>query len=200
MKPQDPTIGDNQFTIFRNELTLRPYEWLQYQAKVDYDFARTYFKTINQDLLIRKGPWKFVFGYRFSHRQYDWYSEQTIPTSQELVFDTRYALNHLWEVGGYIRWDTKTHQMNEWQVSAARDLHDFILEFGYNVRDSLIDSSNKGLFFNFRMKAFPTLGLRSGPRATFSEPRIGETVAGANEGAGRFGAATMAGTSQLISE
>ena len=64
----------------------------------------------------------------------------------------------------------------------------------------LINSSNKGLFFNFRMKALPTLALRSGPRASFSEPRIGETVAGANEGAGRFGSSTMAGTGQLISE
>ncbi len=199
MKPQDPTIGNNQFTIFSNELTLRPYEWLQYQARVDYDFARTYFKTINQDLLIRNGPLKFVFGYRFSHRQYDWYTEQLIPTSQELVFDARYKLNHLWEFGGYIRWDTKTKEMGEWQVSATRDLHDFILEFGYNVRDSWINNNNKQLFFNFRMKALPGLALRAGGRASFSEPRIGETVAGANEGAGRFDSGTLAPDSQLLS-
>lgn len=199
MKPQDPTIGDHQFTILSNVLTLRPYEWLQYQAKADYDFARTYFKTLNQDLLIRNGPWKFILGYRFSHRQFDWYSEQMIATSQELVFDTRYKLNHLWEVGGYIRWDAKTRQMGEWQVSATRDLHDFILEFGYDVRDSWLNSNNRQLFFNFRMKAFPMLALKAGGRASFSEPRIGETVAGANEGAGRLGSPAMAPDSQLLS-
>lgn len=200
MQPIDPTIGNNQFTLFRNELTLRPYEWLQYQAKVTYSFATTYFKSITQDLLIRKGPWKFLFGYRFTHRQYDWYTEQTIPTSQQFVFDTRYVLNHLWEVGGFIRWDTKQQKVNEWEISAARDLHDFILEFGYNVRDSLIDSNNIGAFVNFRMKAFPSYVLRSGQRASFSEPRIGETVAGANEGAGMFGTPTMTGAQRLISE
>ncbi len=40
---------------------------------------------------------------------------------------------------------------------------------------------NNQLYFNFRMKGFPDLALRNGSKASFSEPRIGETVAGANE-------------------
>ena len=60
-------------------------------------------------------------------------------------------------------------------------MHDFILEFGYNVRNSSIRSGNSEVYVNFFMKEFPGLALRSGRgRANFAQPRIGETVDGAN--------------------
>ncbi|HNX68476.1 MAG TPA: LPS assembly protein LptD [Candidatus Omnitrophota bacterium] len=191
VNPVDPTIGKNQFTDLKGDLTLRPYEWLQVQTRVDYNFAWTDFRYINQDFMIRKGKWKFLFGFRYTGGYYDWYSEETIEQSTQFVFDTRYKINPLWDVGGYIRWDTETGNLGEWQVSASRDLHDFILDFGYNVRNSLINDYNNELFFNFRMKAFPSYAISGGGgRAEFSEPRIGETVAGANEGAGRLATVT----------
>ncbi len=180
-QPLDPTISGSRFTFVGGELTLRPYEWLQYQARLQYDFAHHYLKVANQDIMIRRGKLRFLFGQRFTHNYYDWYDAQWIEGSEQFVFDTRYQINHLWEVGGYIRWQTGGDGLQEWQVSAARDLHDFILEFGYTVRNSLIDSNNNQLYFNFRMKGFPDLALRNGSKASFSEPRIGETVAGANE-------------------
>lgn len=185
--PLDFTTDGKRFTMFENEFTFRPYEWLQYQARVDYDFSTTNFRRMNQDFLIQQGKWKFLFGYRYVHNYFDWYDQQTIDESQQFVFDSRYVINHLWEVGGYIRWDSQTGSLGEWQVSATRDLHDFILDFGYNVRNSLINNYNNELFFNFRMKAFPSFAINGGGgRAAFAEPRIGETVAGANEGAGKF--------------
>jgi len=63
-------------------------------------------------------------------------------------------------------------------------MHDFILDFGYNVRNSAKSSSNKELYFNFRLKAFPIIGFHSGRRASFAEPRIGDTYAGGNEALG----------------
>lgn len=191
MRAIDPTFDTPTFTAFDNELTVRPYDWLQAQTRVVYDFSRTYFTRINQDFLIQQNKWKFLFGYRFVHRYFDWYEQQNIWTSQQFVFDARYVINHLWEVGGYTRWDTKTGNLDEWQVAATRDLHDFIFDFGYNVRNSKINDYNNQLFFNFRLKAFPSLAISGGcGRASFSEPRIGETVAGANQGAGRFQTAT----------
>lgn len=191
VKSMDPTVRQQSFTLFENELTLRPYEWLQSQTRVEYDFSTSYFKRINQDFLAQHKKWKFLFGYRYVHNYFDWYDQQTIDTSQQFVFDVRYVINHLWEVGGYTRWDTKTGNLDEWQVSATRDLHDFIFDFGYNVRNSLINDYNNQLFFNFRLKAFPGYALSGGGgRADFSEPRIGETVAGANQGAGKFQTAT----------
>lgn len=193
--------GDTGFISLDNELVLRPYEWLQFQTRLEYDFTGNFLKFSTNDMLIRKGPWKLIFGYRYMHPHFDGYSEQQIPESKELVFDTRYQINHLWEVGGYIRYDTSTSGIQEYQVSATRDLHDFILEFGYNVRNSWINNNNNQLFFNFRMKGIPGISLSAGGgRASFSEPRIGETVAGANAGAGRFGAPIMTGSTPLLSE
>jgi len=190
ISPEDANVGGNKFTLSENELTLRPYEWLQYQARATFDFSRTYMSYIkfwNHDIAIRTGKWRFLFGQRYVHDYYDWYTDQDISTSHEFVFDLQYRLNHLWAVGGYIRWDTASNSYNEWQVSASRDLHDFVLDFGYSVRNSLIDSNNNTLFFTFRMKALPNLALSGGNgRATFSEPRIGDTVAGANHEGGRF--------------
>lgn len=182
--PYDPTAPDSGFTTLGGELTLRPYEWLQYQAKLRYDFAQHFLKLVNQDILIRQGKFRFLFGQRFTHNFYDWYDDQWIEGSEQFVFDVRYRLNPLWEIGGYVRWAAGGGDLQEWQVTAARDLHDFILEFGYNVRNSWIDSNNNQLYFNFRMKGLPDSSLRLGSRASFSEPRIGETVAGGNENAG----------------
>jgi hypothetical protein len=199
-KPQDITIDGNKFTSLDNELTLRPYEWLQFQTRLEYDFAKSFLKFSSNDMLIRKGPWKLVLGYRYMHPHFDWYDNMQIGQSKELVADARYQLNHLWEVGGYIRWDTSTSGIQEYQVSATRDLHDFILEFGYNMRNSMINNNNNQLFFNFRMKGMSSLQIGAGGgRATFSDPRIGETVDGANAGAGRFGTATMADQNPLLS-
>lgn len=199
--PKNSPTGESGFASLDNELTLRPYEWLQFQTRLEYDFAGNFLKFSSNDMLIRKGPWKWVLGYRYMHPHYDWYSDQLIPRSEEIVLDARYQLNSLWEVGGYIRWDSSTSGVQEYQVAATRDLHDFLLDFGYNVRNSLINNNNSQLFFQFRMKALPAIGVsQGGGRASFSEPRIGETVDGANAGAGRFGSSTMAGFSPLLSE
>jgi hypothetical protein len=201
-KSQDTAnYSGNTFTALENELTLRPYEWLQFQTRLEYDFSKNFLKFSSNDMMIRKGPWKLVLGYRYMHEHYDWYDSMVIPRSEELIADLRYQINHLWEVGGYIRYDTSTTGIQEYEVSAARDLHDFILEFGYGVRNSLINNDNNNLFFNFRMKGIPgtTFG-QGGGRASFSEPRIGETVAGANAGAGKYGTATMAGQTPLLSQ
>ena len=192
-QPRDTTVEGASMTDFENTLTLRPYEWLQFQSHFDYDFAGNFLKFANNDVVVRKGRLKLVFGHRYVHQHNDWYTEQMIQGSDQFMFDARYQVNPLWEVGGYVRFDssvvdnndpnnTATSGLQEWQLSATRDLHDFILEFGYNCRRSTIDTNNNELFFNIRMKGLPLLGaLGSGSRATFSQPRIGETVAGANE-------------------
>jgi len=197
--PKNSTNGESTFTTMGNELTLRPYEWMQFQTRLEYDFSGNYLKFSTNDLLIRHGAFKFVFGFRYTHPNYNYYTDEFIPKSQEVVFDTRYQLNKLWEIGGYVRYDTSTSGVQEFQISAARDLHDFILEFGYNQRNSLINQNNNEVFVNFRMKGVPGISIGGGGgRANFSEPRIGETVAGANEGAGRFATPMMADDAQLI--
>lgn len=166
----------SQFSILSQDMVLRPYEWLIYEARFDYDMDRDSFRVFNQDLVTRFKRVRVLFGHRFVKGIGD------SSDSAQFIFNTRYRLNRLWELQGYIRWNENSLGLEEWQVSATRDLHDFILDFGYNVRNSAIRSGNKELFFNFRFKAFPEIHFAAGPgRASFGEPRIGETVAGANQ-------------------
>ena len=186
-KPIDRTLSGGGFTLLENEITLRPYDWMQLQQRLEVDLARHYIKRLNNDIVLRKGRFRFIFGQRYVHDQYDYDQDLTIPESMQFVTDAQFKINDLWSVGGYFRWDTHDGSLQEWQVSATRDLHDFILDFGYNVRDSLINSHNKSLFFMFRMKAFPQFGLGAGGGVgMFSEPRIGDTVAGSNTNRGRY--------------
>jgi len=123
----------------------------------------------------------------YIHDDYDHFIDMPVEGGKQFVFDVKYRINHLWNIGGYVRWDSSRGGMEEWQVSAQRDLHDFILDFGCNFRDSLIDGNSTQVFFNFHMKAFPMLALRAGgSRASFGAPRIGETVAGSNVGSVDF--------------
>jgi lipopolysaccharide assembly outer membrane protein LptD (OstA) len=187
INPDTTTSGGGGFKLVENELTLRPYDWLQFQSRLEVDLSSNYIKLCNNDIVVRRGRWRFLFGQRYVHDQYDYLQAMSIPEAQQFVTDGQYKVNDLWSVGGYIRWDTANGNLQEWQLSASRDLHDFILDFGYNTRNSLIDNSNKSLFFTFRMKAMPQFNLGGGGGiAAFSEPRIGETVAGANENWGRY--------------
>ncbi|MBI4711489.1 MAG: hypothetical protein HY767_03390, partial [Candidatus Omnitrophica bacterium] len=224
---ENPNIKGARFSTFENKLVLRPYEWLETQTHVQFDFASHYLKRAEQDIILRKGKWRFLFGYSQVHDYYDFATDVNIQKSQQFIVDARYKINDLWMAGGYIRWDTSdrnrqnslvwTDNMNsvtnssqgygvqEWEISAIRDLHDFILEFGVNSRHSFTDSANSNkndmnltVFSRFSMKGIP-IGFGQGGRAPFSSPRIGETVAGANEIGGFFDNQMLPGESQSLS-
>lgn len=172
---QDGKTASN-FTIYSQEIVVRPYEWLQSEARFDFDLKEGNFRVFNDDIVLNLRQVRIIFGHRFTNDIGD------ARGSNQFVFEGSWVINPLWQVGGHIRWDAEREDLQEWQISATRDLHDFILDFGYNVRNSAIASSNKELFFNFRLKAFPEYAIRGGRRASFGAPRIGETVAGANQG------------------
>lgn len=173
----DTDVSGSGFSTWSGELQFRPYEWLQFEIRAEYDMARGKFRELNQDLLARKGRFQFLLGHRLVG------SQDSIGArgNNQFVMDAGWWLNERWKIGGYIRWDAEDHELEEWEISATRDLHDFLLDFGYNVRNSTINRSNKELFFLLRLKAFPRYPLKSGNRAGFSKPRIGSTVAGSEQ-------------------
>ncbi len=173
----DEEFSRSGFSLWSGEVQFRPYEWLQCETRYQYDMFRDRFREIDQDFIARTGRFHVLFGHRFVATN----PFLNAKGSQQFVFDGGVWLNSRWKVGGYIRWNAEKHNLDEWQISATRDLHDFLLDFGYNVRNSLIDRSNKELFFLLRLKAFPEFPLKSGNRASFSEPRIGTTVAGSSQ-------------------
>lgn len=179
----DQEYSRSGFSTLNGDLQLRPYEWLQFEIRYEYDMIRDKFREFNQDMLARKGRFHFLFGNRYvAKREF-----LNVDANNQFVFDGGYWLNDKWKVGAHLRWDQEKHELQEWQISATRDLHDFLLDFGYNVRNSDIDESNKELFFLFTLKVFPQYPLKSGNRASFAEPRIGATVAGSNQASGASG-------------
>ena len=109
------------------------------------------------------------------------------PSDGQVVLDGEdvYRLNDRWNVGGYLRWETVTNLLQEGEVRATRDLHDWLLDFGFNVRKSsqtaVKGGTNKEFFAQLRLKALPVIDLHTGHRASFSQPRIGKQVSGSNE-------------------
>ncbi len=183
IKPNNE-VDRSGFSIWSNEFTLRPYQWMQYEMRLEYDLERDKFHEFNQDILVKAERLQMLFGHRFVGRR----EFIGIPEADnQFVFDGGYWLNDKWKVGGYVRFEAESHELQEWQVSFTRDLHDFLLDFGYNVRNSDIDNSNKEFYFLLRLKAFPEYPLKVGNRASFSEPRIGQTVSGANQSYGLAG-------------
>ncbi len=226
MKPsyENPNMKGARFSTFENNLVLRPYEWLQFQTRVQNDYASHYLKKAEQDVILRKGKWRFLFGYSYVHDYYDYFINQAIQKSHQYIFDARYKLNHLWLVGGYIRWDSANQPnlneqnwqngfnsvtnnsqgrgIQEYEISAIRDLHDFILEFGVNSRHSFVNSAsdnknnlNYTVFARFTMKGVP-LSFGQAGQAPFTAPRLGQTVAGANESGGFFDSPWVPGEGQ----
>ncbi|MBN1689199.1 MAG: LPS-assembly protein LptD [Candidatus Omnitrophica bacterium] len=167
----------SSFTLLNQEVVLRPYDWLRYRLRFDYDMHRDVFRVLNQDLLAESSRFRVLFGHRFVK------DIGSIEGSNQFVFEGKWTVNPRWALGGYIRWDAENGgELEEWQVSATRDLDCFlVLDFGFNVRNSSIRSANKELYFNLKLKPFPDVALRSGRRAAFAAPRIGETVAGASQ-------------------
>jgi lipopolysaccharide assembly outer membrane protein LptD (OstA) len=165
------------FTILSQEVVVRPYNWIQYELRADDDLRRGQLRALTQDVKIRVNEklW-LIFGQRFGQH----FLDQTAV--DQFVFDGTYTLNRLWDLGGYIRWDQKTMDLEEWQVKATRKMAcEWVLDFGYNVRNSDIQNNNHTLFFDFYLRPFPNLALSAGgSRASFAPPVIGDTVAGAN--------------------
>ena len=196
VKPLDRP--DSAFTTLGNELTLRPYNWLLYEARVEHDLDYGQIGKFSQDLIFQRDRWRLLFGHRYASReqiQREGAEILSIGTTRpvdgnQFVFEGHYKINPLWLVAAYARWNATHANFEEWQISATRNLGcDLLLDFGFNMRDSLIDDSSTEVFFNLRMQSMPGIHLSTGAnRATISDPRIGQTVGGSNEQQGYFSA------------
>ncbi len=188
----------NKFTNARFETVLRPYDWLVLRMDTDYDFLDWEIFKHNTDLVFDPGRFRITIGHRYTNdRSHDprVISNLEIPrphlvfedqgSDHQVTLDVVYDLNERWDLGGYVRWQINKNHLEEWELRAQRDLHDWLLDFGFNVRNSNRTDANQQLnkefFVQLRLKALPEVNLKTGHRATFSDSRIGRTVSGSNE-------------------
>lgn len=179
--------GGNRFTRTNTEVILRPYNWLQFKFDTEYNIVRQQFENANFDIVVDSKKLTILLSWRFLKRvqegEYrDLVTEGVVPSSGNklLTFDISYKLNKLWTIGGYIRTEFYDSKIEEWELRATRDLHDWLLHFGFNYRDSDINKSNLTAFFELTLKAFPAVNLKAGHRASFSSPRIGREISGSS--------------------
>jgi hypothetical protein len=169
----------NKFIEGRVEIVLRPYDWFQLREEAAWSFNSHKFLSNNLDAVFTKGKWDLLFSHRLE-------GVGTVSEDSQVTIDITYDVNERWDVGTYFRWESFDNEIEEWEIRAERDLHDFILEFGFNVRDSeRADDDhelNKEAFVELQLKAIEDIKIKTGHRATFSSPRIGRTVSGVNEG------------------
>jgi len=174
--------GGSGVTEWGHQASVRPYNWLRVEAKSIYNFARTDVTETSLDVILEPQD---SDRFRLVASQGYLKKDISIPgseTSNLLTIDLLVKINERWKVGSFIRTELKEKQVEEWELRFIRDLHDFILAFGINVRSSSFSGGNsKEAFVEFRMKHFPGFGIGTGNRASLTRPRVGAFYDGANQ-------------------
>ncbi len=175
--------GGSGFTDWGHQVSVRPYAWLLLESKTVFDLTLTDFREHAFDLVItplKDDRFRFVLSQDYL-RQNPSISGST--TSNIVATDLTVKLNELWKLGSYVRMELEKGKVEEWEIRAIRDLHDFILTTGINVRNSDFrggKGSNKEAFVELTMKAFPAVTLGVGSRSSITRPRIGQYYDGSN--------------------
>lgn len=179
---KDYRDGGGSLTEFGHQTSFRPYDWLTFQGRFIFDFSLQDFKEFFYDVVLEPGKLdrlRLVLsqGYFGQDAQYGNDSNTNV-----MLADATLKINSRWKIGGFTRTEFATGKVEEWEVRFIRDLHDFILTFGANVRNSKFQSgSNKTFFVSLNMVAFPEIGLDVGNRSSLPVPRIGTYYDGGME-------------------
>jgi len=175
--------GGGSLTDFGHKMSFRPYDWLTFQGRFTFDFTRQDFKEFFYDAVLNpeNSDW---FRLMLSHGYYGQdpqYGDNS--ATNVMLADVTLKINKRWKVGGFARAEFETGKLEEWEIRFIRDLHDFILTFGANVRNSRFTSGShdKTFFVSLNMVAFPDVGLNVGNRSSLPEPRIGANYDGSLE-------------------
>lgn len=174
--------GGSSTTDWGHQLSVRPYDWLLLEADAVFDFTLQDVREALVDLVFEP------LGDRVRLILSDGYLRQdprfgANSASHIILADLTVKLNERWKLGGYFRTEFDSGTVEEWELRAVRDLHDFLLTIGINVRDSDFrpgEGTNKEAFVEFTMKAFPAVSLGVGSRSSIVRPRIGRYYDGSN--------------------
>ncbi len=174
---------DTRFQTGAAEVILRPYPWFQLQSKALFDMKAHRRTEQVTDAVVRT---KYI--------DFSVYHRYVMTTSEALAADNNFSketnvvafkgetrMNERWKIAGYFRFDARRHSWREYEWEIIRDLHDWTVSFGQNIRHSEINYLDHELFFELQLKALPGVKFSTGQRANFSDARIGETVSGANQ-------------------
>ena len=176
--PDDPDkdIHENMTRLsdFNFDLEIKPYSWLFLKSDSRWDYTRGKFESFNTDLVATYGDkWSFSFGHRFE-------DSPGLGETNQFVTDTSYQVSPKWEFSMYHRlkknYDSNKYKLEERSYTVSRDLHCWIADFTYNIREHAEITSetetDHRIWLVMRLKAFPDMPVKLFS-ATHSRPRPG---------------------------
>jgi len=167
-----PEGADSRFTTITGDLEIYPKDGLSLTANVTFnpdpivnnnpdDVNRRRITSFNLDFTtkgkykifeggeeVEKEKYSFTYGHRYSRR-----------SDSQGTFDFSYQLTPKVKLGSYLRYEYMRGDMFEQQYKVSTDLHCWWLDFGLDVKKASVGGKNYIFWFEFRLKAFPSLSI-----------------------------------------
>lgn len=157
-------MKQSKFRTVELQLELIPYSWAYLMSKMSINTKKYNIQTGSVDLVMNGGEkWQAVFGTRFENTETE---ESTLVS-----LDCSYRFNKDWKVRAYERFNATKGSFEEMEYTVYRDLHCWVAEFIYNVKQESEASLNHSVWMVMRLKAFPEYPI--GMKQTLSRPRFG---------------------------
>jgi LPS-assembly protein len=153
-------LKSNKFNGVNFQLEMVPYPWLYTLSKMTVNTKKYMVDTASVDIVGNGGDkWSLGAGYKY---------ENTTGTFVNLITSAiMYKFNDVWRARVYSQFNLDNMSFEEWETTIYRDLHCWMAEFTYGVRNN----NDQTLWFIMRLKAFPDYPI--GLRRTYSRPRFG---------------------------
>jgi LPS-assembly protein len=161
LEKQSLQLKSNKFRSVNFQLEMIPYPWLYTSSKMMVNTKKYMVETASFDIVGNGGDkWSVGAGYRYENSSSESFSNL-------LTSAIMYKFNEVWRARVYSQLDLEDLAFPEWETTIYRDLHCWIAEFTYGVRNN----NDQTLWFVMRLKAFPDYPI--GMRRTYSRPRYG---------------------------
>ena len=133
--------GKGGFNVITTDIDFRPVDRIMFYFDSTYDTREEYLTTANFDMYINGGKnWWGNIGKRWS-RQVD----------DQITTELGYKLNPKWAIKTYNRFDVRSGQHKEQQLTLTRDLHEWTMDINFNETRS----QGSEIWIVFTLKAFP---------------------------------------------
>ena len=133
--------GKGGFNVITTDIDFRPVDRIMFYFDSTYDTREEYLTTANFDMYINGGKnWWVNIGKRWS-RQVD----------DQITTELGYKLNPKWAIKTYNRFDVRSGQHKEQQLTLTRDLHEWTMDINFNETRS----QGSEIWIVFTLKAFP---------------------------------------------
>ncbi|MCF7908430.1 MAG: hypothetical protein K9L86_06135 [Candidatus Omnitrophica bacterium] len=162
----NPEGANSRITTITADLEIYPKEGLSLTSNVTYDAnsdgnklgritsfnldftTKGKYKVFEAGEEVEKERYSFTYGHRY-----------TRVTDTQGTFDFSYQLTPKVKLGSYLRYEYNRGDLFEQQYKVRTDLHCWWLDLGLDVKRASVGGKNYTVWFEFVLKAFPSLSI-----------------------------------------